>query len=101
MTMNKIVASVGLAAIGMSGAEAFAQDLYTAPPKPWKVSAALRGFYDDNINTAPSGSKQDAWGYEIEPGISLDIVKEQTTLKLAYQYTFRYYDNRPQGQTQK
>jgi hypothetical protein len=99
--MNKIVASVGLAAIGVSGANAVAQDLYAAPPKPWKVSAALRGFYDDNINTAPSSSKQDAWGYEIEPGVSLDIIKEQTILKLAYQYTFRYYDNRPAGQTEK
>ena len=54
--MKKIVASVGLVALGASGINAVqAQDVSSPPPeKPWNVSASLRGFYDDNYVTAPT-----------------------------------------------
>ena len=73
--MKKIVASVGLVALGASG-------LYSAPipglteegGKNWSVAATLRGFYDDNINTAPSGpDKQDTFGIEINPSVNYGI----------------------------
>ena len=53
--MKKIVASVGLVAVGASGLQAeLLPGLTTESGKPWTVSATLRGFYDDNINTYPN-----------------------------------------------
>src|SRR5262249_45623385 len=54
-SMKKIVASVGLVALGASGVQtAFAQDFSADNSKPWSISATLRGFYDDNVNTWPN-----------------------------------------------
>jgi len=95
--MKKIVASVGLVALGASG-------LYSAPipglteegGKNWSVSATLRGFYDDNFNTAPKGpDKQSAFGIEISPSINVAFPWQQTQLTLGYTYSFKYYDHRP------
>ena len=53
--MKKIVASVSLVAIGASGLQAaLLPGLTTESGKPWTLSATLRGFYDDNINTYPN-----------------------------------------------
>lgn len=101
--MKKIVASVGLVALGASG-------LYSAPipglteegGKNWSVAATLRGFYDDNINTAPSGpGKQDAFGIEISPSVNYGIQWQQTQLTLGYVYSFKYYDHQPAGSSTK
>lgn len=96
--MKKIVASVGLVALGASG-------LYSAPipglteegGKNWTASLTLRGFYDDNFNTVPRGSdKQDAFGIEVSPSISAGFrFSPQTTLSLSYVYSFKYYDHKP------
>ena len=53
--MKKVIASVGLVALGTSGLQA-ALDLgdTTDSRKPWSVSATLRGFYDDNPNCYPN-----------------------------------------------
>jgi len=54
--MKKLV-SVGLLASGTTGAQAVDVPGETASmPKPWSVSATLRGFYDDNFNTVPNNS---------------------------------------------
>jgi hypothetical protein len=98
--MKKIVASVGLVALGTSS-------LYSAPisglteegGKNWSVAATLRGFYDDNINTSPV--KQDAFGFEISPSANYGLQLPQTTLTLAYVYSFKYYDHRPIGDSEK
>ena len=94
--MKKIVASVGLVALGTSG-------LYSAPipglteegGKNWSVSATLRGFYDDNINTTSGSDKQDTFGIEISPSVAIGFQWPQTTLSLAYVFSFKYYDHRP------
>src|SRR5436190_15268647 len=95
--MKKIVASVGLAALGATG-------LHSAPiaglteegGKNWSVSATLRGFYDDNFNTVRSGpEKQDAFGFEISPSVAAGFQWPQTTLSLSYVYSFKYYDHKP------
>lgn len=95
--MKKIVASVGLVALGASG-------LHSAPipglteegGKNWSVSATLRGFYDDNLNTVHSGpAKQDTFGIEISPSIAVGFQWPQTTLNLGYVYSFKYYDHKP------
>jgi hypothetical protein len=94
--MKKIVASVGLVALGASGLQA------VSPPgeagRPWSLSATLRGFYDDNLNTTPSDKVQ-AWGVEVSPALVISYPWEQTTLDFAYIYSFKDYDHRPAGNT--
>src|SRR5262245_58613870 len=93
--MKKIVASVGLLAIGASGVQAAGVSVLTADTsKPWSISAALRGFYDDNINSAPkgSGAVEDSFGFEIAPAIQLVLPMEHGTLTAGYAYSYKYYD---------
>ena len=101
--MKKIVASVGLVALGASGLNAvYGQDMMDAiPNKPWNVSASLRGFYDDNINTVQSGSPyhQGSFGFQISPGADLNWQQEQTTVKAGLVYSLRWYDKKPFGNT--
>ena len=102
--MNDMIKIAGLAAIGIASVHsAQAQMASIDSSKPWSVSAALRGFYDDNYATAPSAvvggdkRKQESFGYEITPGGNLNLQMEQTTLNLGYIYSFRYYENRPKN----
>ena len=102
--MKKLVASVGLVAVGASGVHtASAVDLTTEGAKPWSVFATLRGFYDDNINTVPSSSPYhtDSLGWEISPGLNLNWTGEQTTFTLGFVYSYLYYENPPAGQAGK
>ena len=94
--MKKIVASVGLIALASGMNAVQGQDITATPYKPWKVSASLRGFYDDNINTVPNGpDKISSWGFQVDPGLNLNWQNEQTRLSAGYVYTFRYYDKKP------
>jgi len=97
--MKKIVASVGLVALGASGLQtAQAQGLLGPDAsKPWSVALSLRGFYDDNVSTAPSNSGLDTetFGYEISPSFKLGWNLTQTTIQLGYTFTMKYYENRP------
>ena len=104
--MKRIVASVGLVAVGVSGLQAGAlSDLTTESGKPWTVSAALRGFYDDNINTIPDkqpllpGAHRSSTGFEVSPALQLSLPMEQTTVGFGYVYSLKYYQNRPQFNT--
>jgi hypothetical protein len=101
--MKKIVASVGLFAVGASGVQAASPAALTADAtKPWSVSATLRGFYDDNVGTAPKGNPTtESFGFEVRPGFNLNWGMEQTTISLGYLYSFRYYDHRPPGNSEK
>src|SRR5438445_8308775 len=95
--MKKIVASVGLLAVGASGVHAASITALTVEgAKPWSVAATLRGFYDDNINTAPDGEcRKSSFGFEVSPSLGLNWSAEQTTMSLNYVYAFRYYDKKP------
>jgi hypothetical protein len=103
--MNKIVASVGLVALGASGLQAAQLGLPSEPSKPWSISASLRGFYDDNINSAPDNASlidaqgnhasRESIGFEVSPSVSLVLPMEQTTLTAGYTFTYKYYDNKP------
>jgi len=95
--MKKLVASVGLAALGASTLQnTSAQTTLTRQgPKPWTVSATLNGFYDDNINSSPS--KEDSFGWSISPSVTFGISTEQTTLSAGYTYSAQYYENRQAG----
>lgn len=64
--------------------------------KPWSVSASLRGFYDDNINTAPSGTpaKIDSFGFDISPSLSWGQTIDNTSYEIGYTYTGRWFEAR-------
>ena len=95
--MKKIITSASVVLLGTAGVQAaFAPGLSaTEQAKPWSISASLRGFYDDNIATQPSGPlKQDSFGFELKPTFRLNFPMEQTFANLAYTYDMKYYENR-------
>lgn len=95
--MKKIIASAGLAAVGAAGLHA--QNYGDLTPdqasKRWSVSAAVRGFYDDNYTTRPSGSqKRDSFGFEISPSASINMPMETSYFGLSYLYSALYFEDR-------
>lgn len=100
--MKKIAASVGLIALGTSCLHA-ADDSYASSDagKIWKISASLRGFYDDNLNTVPGGSpnRTSTFGFSVSPGGSLHWERDATSLDFKYTYALIYYGVRPTGNT--
>ena len=98
--MKKIIASAGLVAFGAAGLQAaYAPGLSSLETsKPWSISATLRGFYDDNYNTAPSGpNKLDSFGFEVTPKVGLNLPLEQTYIGLRYIYDLKYFEDRPKN----
>ncbi len=93
--MKKIVASVGLFAVGASGLQAanvpgFSEDT----PKPWSVSAALRGFYDDNVNGTTGANVIDSYGFEVSPSFKIAGGTEQTSGNLGADFSYKYYEKK-------
>src|SRR5215831_3735233 len=105
--MKKIVASVGLVAIGVSGMESASAQALVGPDatKPWSLSATLRGFYDDNTATlpndapVPAGMHRDSFGFEVSPSAALVWAMQQTTINVGLIYSLKYYENEPPGWT--
>ena len=97
--MKRIVASVGLAALGAATIQSSSAQSAIGGDgtKPWTVSASLRGFYDDNVNTS-AGKKTQTFGFEASPTIGIEFPMDQTTASLLYTYSYKYYDKRPAGQ---
>jgi hypothetical protein len=105
--MKKIVASVGLVALGASGVQAASPSPFnTDAAKPWSVSATLRGFYDDNYQTiandtpTPAGTHRSSFGFDVSPGARFDWQLEQTQIGLGYTYDYKYYEHRTSGQSE-
>lgn len=95
--MRKLFICAGLAVAGTASLQAaYAPDLNSMETsKMWSVSGTLRGFYDDNYNTAPSGpSKRASFGFEVSPSLSLNVPLQQTELGLRYTYGLYYYQDR-------
>ena len=95
--MKKIIASAGLAAVGAAGLQA--QNYGDLTPeqaqKRWSVSAAVRGFYDDNYTTRPSGPlKADSLGFEVSPSAHVNLPLETSFFGLSYIYSALYYEDR-------
>ncbi|MGN6554990.1 MAG: outer membrane beta-barrel protein [Verrucomicrobiota bacterium] len=101
--MNKIVASLGVVVLGASSLPtASAQDFDAPPSKLWNATASLRGFYDDNPSTAPSGpNKNDTFGWEISPGVGLNWENEATKVRLGYRYAAKYFSSKPENYAEK
>jgi hypothetical protein len=102
--MKRIVASVGLVAVGAAGLQAgVLPALTTESGKPWNVSATLRGFYDDNVNTVANSdgsiSHRGSTGFEVSPALQFSFPMEQTTLNFGYVYSLKYYQYQPIGNT--
>ena len=95
--MKKIVASVGLVALGVSGVHAaYPPGLSTMDTsKALSVTASLRGFYDDNYATWPSDMARSSFGFEISPSVRFNWSPvEQTYLGAYYIYSGRFYEDR-------
>jgi len=95
--MKKFFVSMGLAAAGTASLQAaYAPDLGPmSASKIWNISATLRGFYDDNYDTAnnyfnPRGS----YGVQVSPQLMLAVPLQQTELGLRDTYTMTYYQER-------
>jgi hypothetical protein len=93
--MKKIVASVGLVAVGATGLQADLLPGLTAESgKPFTLAATLRGFYDSNPSTLPSSSNpQGSFGFEISPGIEFAFPMEQTSLSFGFIYDYKWYEH--------
>ncbi len=100
--MKKALASAGLVAFGaLSYQNADAQNstaqLIAGDSKPYSLAGTLRGFYDDNYNTAPAGpDRRSSFGFEVKPSIGLTLNLPQTTVKASYFFDMRYYEDRPE-----
>lgn len=96
--MNKIVASFSLVALSAASVQAQSTAagetaISSPPPKWWSVAATVRGFYDDNANTAPNGTPKVAtWGYELNPSISVTLGNQQTSFSASYAFHYLYYE---------
>jgi len=96
--MKKIAVSFGLIAVGTASLQAAytlgSDSMQTS--KVWSLSGSLRGFYDDNYNTAPSGtpSKRSSYGFEVSPSISLNVPLDQTDIGVRYTYGLYFYQDR-------
>jgi len=100
--MKKFVASVGVVALGAAGAGAVDSSIISqGSAKPWSVSAALRGFYDDNPGTLSGAGKTSSFGYSLSPGMKYGWADGPTSIKFDYTYTYIYFDKRFGNQLQK
>jgi hypothetical protein len=95
--MKKFFVSVGLIAAGTASLHAaYAPDWNSRSASMWSVSGTLRGFYDDNYQTASSGSKIGSYGVEVSPQVALNVPLQQTELGMRYIYGLYYYQTREQ-----
>ncbi len=86
--MKKRFITLSAATLAVAGAQA-------ADGKIWEVSATLKGFYDDNVTTAPN-NEVESGGIEFSPALSLNY-GDGTDLDISagYAYGLRWYDDRP------
>ena len=88
---------MGLAVAGTASLQAaYAPDLGPlSSTKIWNVSATLRGFYDDNYDTANGGlNPRGSYGIEVSPQLMLAVPLQQTELGLRATYAMTYYQER-------
>jgi hypothetical protein len=94
--MKRITSSVGLVALGAASLQAaYAPGLsQMETSKPWTVSAAVHGFYDDNYATAPSASKRGSYGFDVSPKLGLNLAMDQTLIRASYEYSAKLFEDR-------
>lgn len=95
--MKNLIPSVSALSIGAASlAVTTALNAADGGAKPWTVRAGVSGFYNDNVYTRSDLPKVDSFGFELNPGFSVNLPVNdgQTTLGLRYDYILRYFDNR-------
>ena len=95
--MKQVLTSAGVLALSAASLCALDPEMTRqSSGSPFSVSGTVRGFYDDNINTAPDNSKarDDSFGFSVTPAVHVNLPFEQTFLSLGYLYTLSWYDNR-------
>ena len=103
--MKKALASAGLVAFGaLSYQNADAQNstaqLISGDAKPYSLAGTLRGFYDDNYNTAPAGpDRRGSFGFEVKPSLGLTLNLPQTSVKASYIFDMRTFEDRPKNKS--
>jgi len=98
--MKHVLTSAGLLALGAAALHAYDPELTRQKTgRPWSVAATVRGFYDDNVTTQVDGKEIDSFGFEVTPSARLNLPLEQTFISLGYAYTYRWYDDRPNSDT--
>jgi len=98
--MKRLITCASLVAVGVASVDAQPVG-EPSLSKLWSVSAKLRGFYDDNYNTAPDNpnpnfpyEKAESFGISVAPSIGLNLIGDQTTLNLRYDFDLRWYESR-------
>ena len=95
--MKKVIASVGLVAMGAAALQAAdSMTSVTAPEatKPYTLGMVGRGFFDDNIATRSSDQRKSSYGFEVSPSAALRLNSEVTQLRAEYIYSMRYFFDR-------
>jgi len=94
--MNKLFQAAGLLSVGAASISSLGTLKAVADEtKPWGVSASVKAFYDDNINTSRGTTpKTDSVGLDVSPSIHLKTDLEGTKLGLDYDFGARYFENR-------
>ena len=102
--MKRLITCASLVAVGVTTVDAQPVG-EPSLSKLWSVSAKLRGFYDDNYNTAPDSpppgvayDKGESFGFSVAPSIGLNLIGDQTTLNLRYDFDLRWYEARDDDQ---
>ena len=94
--MKRVIASAGMFALGTIGVQIASADMIATTDKPWSISGTLRGFYDDNYNTQPSGpAKLASWGIEVRPRGDISYSDGPNTITASYIYDLRDFFSRP------
>jgi hypothetical protein len=96
--MKRIIASAGLAAVGAASVQAAYTPGLTPleQSKPWAVTVAVRGFYDDNMFSRPddSNAKEESFGVSVNPTVALNFALDRTLISFGYSYDFRWFEAR-------
>jgi hypothetical protein len=105
--MKQLFAAIGLAAVTASALHGQTQSYQPNQPSPnkeltpqeqakfWSLSAALRGFYDDNYTAIPkSAGPLRSFGVEVSPSLSLNWAPAETLIGASYVYDYKYYEKR-------
>jgi hypothetical protein len=98
--MKYLLSSAGVLALGAAALHAYDPEMTRQRTgRPWTVAATVRGFYDDNTLTSPDGREVESFGVELSPSAHLHLPLEQTFIALGYVYSLKWYDDRPDRDT--
>jgi len=106
--MKRIIASAGLAVVGAASVQAAYTPGLTPmeQSKPWSVSVAVRGFYDDNMFSAAKDADkvpgragpEESFGVSVKPKVGLNFALDRTVITFNYSYDFRWFEARTENE---